>query len=927
MAIVKITDYISQDTATKIYTVKPGASVLSIQNVIWTADAGSTVLFSSGIHNLSEKLTIDRSDITIKGSGVGSTTIVGGMGLQSQIFFFVGGGIDEVQGTRHLSTPTVKGSNVITLDDASGFNVGDTIYVAQTNDAAFMQANYPTIVDYRAVAENPLRETLTQITAINGNQISVSIPIAYDHDAGEGTIVQRWQMLQNVALSDMTIKYATTGTPDANFMANAIPSMDNADVVVFNMVVAPQVKNVAMINPTSTGLEIRNAINAYVDNLKVQGAFNKDEANGYGLHIAGSYNGTFTNLNITDTRHAVVFSSWNAEVNNYVQVDNTNRDINFHGSDDYGNVVMVDGAVYRESPSQTWALVGPGGQNHPATDIYGENIVQFSYASGGSRAETLYARDGGAQLYGRGGDDTLIGNNGNDILSGDLGNDTMAGGLGIDTFVRNYGDGIDTILDFKTGTNGDVIVLNGYNISDLSKLVVRYIGNDAEVILLQSAKLTDKIILKDINNAPIYYNNFVFNAGTVKVMDATLTDGFDVVQGNTGADLVRSLATSIQLSDVIQLGTGIDTFRIEKSNFSLDTAVLANTRGIDVLDVSLATANSLVIRQSFLNTTDTKDLTINTGSKAVNSLDLSGVAATSHVYLKGTGTVKLADGVDNLVYLNAATANKVNGQGGNDTFMANGMVKGAMVGGAGDDDFKIMGDYLNSALKIDGGLGNDTMYLFDKVDYSASDMTNVRGLESIIFYGDFSRMALTDSLLVSALTVKGASADTDLTLNVSGLTKVKALTIGSNMDVVLEGMSSVVQKYTLTDSTSFFKGSAGTEYITSGIGANTVAGGGGKDAFYYTNANQFGDTITDFSTILGQEDRINLTALFDANGLGALTTPQAMSGGYVQFKQVGADTQVLFDKDGSASAANAASVVALLKNVLATDLTAAHLDV
>lgn len=165
------------------------------------------------------------------------------------------------------------------------------------------------------------------------------------------------------------------------------------------------------------------------------------------MHIAGSFNGVYENLNITDTRHAVVFSSWNAEVNNYVQVDYTNRDINYHGSDDYNNIVYVDRAVYRDPVVQTWALVGPGGQNHPTTDI-SKNLTQFGYAQGGSRAETLYAKNGGAELYGMGGGDTLIGGTGSDVIGGGIGNDTLTGRGGVDRFVRNFGDGTDVITDF-----------------------------------------------------------------------------------------------------------------------------------------------------------------------------------------------------------------------------------------------------------------------------------------------------------------------------------------------------------------------------------------------------------------------------------------------------------------------------------------------
>ena len=147
------------------------------------------------------------------------------------------------------------------------------------------------------------------------------------------------------------------------------------------------------------------------------------------------------------------------------------------------------------------------------------------------------------------------------------------------------------------------------------------------------------------------------------------------------------------------------------------------------------------------------------------------------------------------------------------------------------------------------------------------------------------------------------------------------------MDVVLEGASLVAQKYVLADATSKFTGSAGVETIVSGTGANTIAGGGGKDVFAYTSDTQFGDTITDFSTLLGQEDKINLTALFDANGLGAETTATAFAKGILKLSQSGADTVLAFDKDGSAGNAFASKTVAILDDVLATTVTQNMIDV
>ena len=44
-------------------------------------------------------------------------------------------------------------------------------------------------------------------------------------------------------------------------------------------------------------------------------------------------------------RHGVLFSSWHAEHDNVIMVSSTNRDINFHGSPDAGNVVRIERSV------------------------------------------------------------------------------------------------------------------------------------------------------------------------------------------------------------------------------------------------------------------------------------------------------------------------------------------------------------------------------------------------------------------------------------------------------------------------------------------------------------------------------------------------------------------------------------------------------
>jgi Ca2+-binding RTX toxin-like protein len=81
----------------------------------------------------------------------------------------------------------------------------------------------------------------------------------------------------------------------------------------------------------------------------------------------------------------------------------------------------------------------------------------------GSMFNDSLTGDGSANvLSGLAGNDILSGGGGDDMLIGGSGSDTMTGGAGKDTFKWMSGDagGIDTIKDFTTGANGDVLDLS-----------------------------------------------------------------------------------------------------------------------------------------------------------------------------------------------------------------------------------------------------------------------------------------------------------------------------------------------------------------------------------------------------------------------------------------------------------------------------------
>jgi len=128
------------------------------------------------------------------------------------------------------------------------------------------------------------------------------------------------------------------------------------------------------------------------------------------------------------------------------------------------------------------------------------------FLNGGNGNDSLIGNAGNDILIGGNGTDFLVGSAGNDLLNGDNGSDTLRGGLGSDTltggngqdiFVFASGEGIDTINDFKLGTD-QIGLTGGLTFGNLS-----FSGNE---ILMGSDVLA---VLTGVNTNTLTASNFV----------------------------------------------------------------------------------------------------------------------------------------------------------------------------------------------------------------------------------------------------------------------------------------------------------------------------------------------------------------------------------------------------------------------------------
>ncbi|MGL6231974.1 beta strand repeat-containing protein [Aeromonas rivipollensis] len=130
------------------------------------------------------------------------------------------------------------------------------------------------------------------------------------------------------------------------------------------------------------------------------------------------------------------------------------------GNDTLNGGAGNDTASYIDSAAGVTVIVNGAGQvtGGAGTDSLSnmENLV-------GSMFNDSLTGDGNANiLSGLAGNDILVGGGGDDLLIGGTGSDTLTGGAGKDTFKWQAGDagGTDTIKDFTTGANGDVLDLS-----------------------------------------------------------------------------------------------------------------------------------------------------------------------------------------------------------------------------------------------------------------------------------------------------------------------------------------------------------------------------------------------------------------------------------------------------------------------------------
>ncbi|HLO78807.1 MAG TPA: calcium-binding protein [Magnetospirillum sp.] len=165
------------------------------------------------------------------------------------------------------------------------------------------------------------------------------------------------------------------------------------------------------------------------------------------------------------------------------------------------------------------------------------------------------------------GNDVIAGFNVDDTLSGAGGNDTLSGGQGNDTYRFSRGDGDDIIVESCWNGDGDRLVLNGIDSSDVT--LVRN-GNDVTLVVAPtSAGGNDGGSVRLVNELEewagqgvdrvVFADGVVWNQNDLRrlVLAQAATAGNDVIAGFNVDDTLSGAGGN----DTLSGGQGNDTYR------------------------------------------------------------------------------------------------------------------------------------------------------------------------------------------------------------------------------------------------------------------------------------------------------------------------------------------------------------------------------
>ncbi|MEP4149655.1 MAG: hypothetical protein ABJL73_00025, partial [Lentilitoribacter sp.] len=331
--------------------VSDSISLDELNSIIAEAPIGADIILENGIYNFTDSLVINRGDINISGQSEEGVILNFDLDNSDNTDAIIIGERSYEKPIASVSSGSEINDSSLSVDDTSAFSIGDVIYVQQENTHEYLTSKGDTEYNESLADRLPFRETMAKVIDIQGDKLILEGQVGQEFDPGLAT-VKKVDAISDVSLNNLTVQYDFSQEIQHNNFDNMLTGYEDAKTIAVYEAMDLDISSISILNSASHGLYIRSSLDVNVDGLFVNGHHNKAAGNGYGLEISEVFGSNFTNLELFNSRHAFAFSSWHAENYNYVHILETNRDVNFHGSFDHSNNVVVDKAVLEYDPTE-----------------------------------------------------------------------------------------------------------------------------------------------------------------------------------------------------------------------------------------------------------------------------------------------------------------------------------------------------------------------------------------------------------------------------------------------------------------------------------------------------------------------------------------------------------------------------------------------
>lgn len=223
-----------------------------------------------------------------------------------------------------LSADADRGDASITVAGVSAFAVGDYIFFGDKKTPS----------DVAGSSTNTFRHEVNRIIDITGSVISLENAVCHDYETSYDAYIIKMDMVSNASYSGAVITY--NAEPYA-FTVNAFTIAYARDCYIKNCVV----DNTGSYTSKGHGFRIDRAVNCKIDNCTVNPPQHIDAAEGYGFSIYRANHNIITNCKAYGCRHSYLLfrGASNNIISNIISVNARASDIDFHGGDEFNNLV------------------------------------------------------------------------------------------------------------------------------------------------------------------------------------------------------------------------------------------------------------------------------------------------------------------------------------------------------------------------------------------------------------------------------------------------------------------------------------------------------------------------------------------------------------------------------------------------------------